>query len=112
MTDWTDETEEILTLLIKDWLKSQGHTQADLGKALNSGSSRMPALIEIIKAEHKAGGMIYVAKKLCAIEDSWNKKEENESNDKSLKDPFGQLDLILQELREKSHGDNYNGSTE
>ena len=49
MESWTTKSEEDLTLLIKDWLKAQNRTQADLGKSLQSSSSRMPALIEVLK---------------------------------------------------------------
>lgn len=102
MESWTKETEEELTLLIKDWLKGQGRTQSDLGKSLKANSSRMPALIEVLKEEFKKGGMAFVASKLCLIERGWvtGKESQSESNDNP--DPFSQLDFILQELKDKS----------
>ena len=102
MASWTKETEEELTLLIKDWLKAQGKTQSDLGKSLKTSSSRMPALIEVLKGEFKKGGMIFVAAKLCCIEKEWSKGEIISSESLVSSDPFSQLDLILQELKDKS----------
>ncbi len=107
MYEWTNTTEEELTVLIKDWLKAIGRTQSDLGKALKSASSRMPALIEILKSEYRAGGMPYVASKLCEIETKWSTSSPfpEKEEEKLLvvnSDPFSQLDFILQELRDKS----------
>ena len=102
MASWTKETEEELTLLIKDWLKAQGKTQSDLGRSLKTSSSRMPALIEVLKAEFKKGGMTFVAAKLCWIEKEWSTGEIITSESLSTSDPFSQLDLILQELKDKS----------
>ena len=102
MGSWLLKTEEELTLLIKDWLKAQNRTQADLKKSLNANSSRMPSLIEILKNEFDRGGMSYVVTKLCSIEKNWSEKNEVSPQDSEINDPFDQLDLILQDLKDKN----------
>ena len=106
MKSWTSKKEEEVTLIIKDWLKSKGRTQSDLGKGLNATSSRMPALIEILQKEYILGGMPYLAERLCKIEEEWstsgNKNNESAKSNESISDPFGQLDLILKELENTS----------
>ena len=102
MEGWNAKTEEELTALIKDWLKSTGRNQAELGRSLNSASSRMPALIELLKSEYKLGGMPNIASRLCSIEKSWDEPNKSSPEEQIGSDPFGQLDLILQELRDKS----------
>ena len=105
MTEWSTKIEEELALLIKDWLKAQGRTQADLKNSLQAVSTRMPSLLEALKKEYLHGGIANVAKRLCLIEAAWaNNKtttKENKINmiDESI-DPFDQLDLLLEELRE------------
>tara|TARA_B100000700_G_scaffold267666_1_gene307670 strand:+ start:91 stop:411 length:321 start_codon:yes stop_codon:yes gene_type:complete len=102
MEKWTNETEEKLTLLIKEWLKNQGRTQVDLKESLQALSSRMPALIEVLKKEYSLGGIAKVAEKLCSIENDWSQEEQfNKVNQEHSKnDPFNQLDLLLEELQE------------
>ena len=39
MSGWTPEFEADLTLLLKDWLKQQGRTQADLRRNLRAVST-------------------------------------------------------------------------
>ena len=106
MTKWTQILEEELTLLIKDWLKHNGKTQVDLRDQLKSNSSRMPTLIESLRKEYSLGGMQKVAQKLCEIENDWSlqthKNKEILSGEKETSDPFNQLDLLLEELREDS----------
>ena len=97
MSQWTTEFEEELTLLIKDWLKTQGHTQADLGRILQATSTRMPAILEVLKKEHRLGGLQRMIKRLCEIEAEWTK---NSSESEKPLDPFGQLDLLLEEIRD------------
>ena len=53
MARWSSQIEEELTLLLKDWLKQQGRTQADLKRSLKAESTRMPALMNILKTENK-----------------------------------------------------------
>ncbi len=101
MSDWSKELEEELAILLKEWLKQQGRTQADLRKSLQALSTRMPALIEVLKIEYSQGGVTKLAMCLCKIEEDWSKipptihvEEENSS------DPLGQLDLLLEEIRD------------
>ena len=49
MAKWSEQIENELTLLIKDWLKAQGRTQADLRKSLEAVSSRMASLVDELK---------------------------------------------------------------
>ena len=105
MSKWSKEIEEELTLLLKDWLKAQGRTQADLRKSLKASSSRMPALLEAIQIEYRKGGLPNVAAHLCSIEKSWvnSQQPEIETEEKNLEssvDPFGQLDLLIEKIRE------------
>jgi len=49
MNPWSPDVEEELALVLKDWLKQQGRTQADLRRSLRATSTRMPALMEVLK---------------------------------------------------------------
>ena len=102
MPPWSNEIEEELALLIKDWLKQHRRTQADLRKDLQADSTRMPALMEVLKKEYSLGGLPKVAYRLCAIEKAWtnNQQDEKDTPPQPSSDPFGQLDLLLQEIRE------------
>ena len=101
MTKWNKEIEEELTLLVKDWLKNKGRTQLDLRESLEASSSRMPALLEVLRKEYALGGIPKIAERLCSIENDWAQQEtlrpEDQENMKS--DPFNQLDLLLEELQ-------------
>ena len=105
MSKWSDQVEEELVLLLKDWLKAQGRTQSDLRKSLKAASSRMPAIIEILKNEFSKGGFPKVATCLCNIEQDWvnDQQPKGEEERKTLNnaiDPFDQLDFLLEEIRE------------
>ena len=100
MTKWNKEIEEEITLLIKDWLKQKKKTQKDLKRILNASSERMPVLIETLKLEYSAGGLAQLLKILCAAEESWEQVNQIKRNEQSFSDPFGQLDLLLEELKE------------
>ncbi|WP_320668460.1 hypothetical protein [Prochlorococcus sp. MIT 1307] len=105
MTKWSEQVEEELALLLKDWLKAQGRTQADLKQSLSAVSTRMPAILEALKIEYSKGGLPNVAERLCIIEADWaNEKqtnnEEKATTSNSSHDPFDQLDLLLEEIRE------------
>ena len=67
MPQWSTQIEEDLTLLLKDWLKAQGRTQADLRTSLQAVSTRMPALIDVLKKEYMKGGLPKIASLLCTI---------------------------------------------
>ncbi len=104
MRTWSSEEEEELSILIKDWLKQQNRTQADLGCSLQAASSRMHALLEVLEKEYQAGGIIKVAARLCKIEAEWAEEEksnlgEDVQNTKT-ETPFNQLDFLLQAIRD------------
>ena len=106
MTPWSQELEDDLGSLLKDWLKSQGRTQADLRRSLRASSTRMPALLEVLERAYSLGGMPSVAARLCAIEAEWADGQPSDSFGDTVNaasdaaDPFGQLDLLLQEIRD------------
>ena len=102
MSGWTPEFEADLTLLLKDWLKQQGRTQADLRRNLRAVSTRMPALLEVLEREHKLRGLAGLADRLCSVEAEWHGQPANDSfgGATAEDDPFGQLDLLLQEIRD------------
>ena len=100
MSSWTPKVEEELTLVIKDWLKQHGKTQADLRKELEAESSRMPALIDVLRRDFSKGGLPKIALRLCSIEANWNSEQLINSKAKSEANPFGQLDMLLQEIKE------------
>ena len=103
MSQWSKHIEEELSLLLKDWLKAQGRTQGDLRKSLQAESTRMPALLEALRKEYLQGGLPNVAACLCKIEECWTNKSPQEKETDALKttiDPFDQLDLLLEKIRE------------
>ena len=109
MTRWSKELEDDLAALLKDWLKQQGRTQSDLRRSLRATSTRMPALMEVLEREHVLGGMPRLAERLCAIEAEWatdpgTSPQKDGGLDtvaaQSSGDPFGQLDLLLREIRD------------
>ena len=102
MSGWTPEFEADLTLLLKDWLKHQGRTQADLRRNLRAVSTRMPALLEVLEREHKLRGLAGLADRLCTVEAEWHGQPLSDSAGVATAedDPFGQLDLLLQEIRD------------
>ena len=100
MPKWSKHIEEELIALLKDWLKNKGKTQADLRESLNASSSRMPALIEVLQKEYSSGGIQKVAARLCLVEEYWSKNPQNNQISSESSDPFNQLDLLLEELKE------------
>ena len=107
MPQWSTQIEEDLTLLLKDWLKAQGRTQADLRTSLQAVSTRMPALIDVLKKEYLKGGLPKIASLLCTIEANWRNNKETVQKTQEVVDlakpsidPFDQLDLLLEEIRE------------
>ncbi|HJN36000.1 MAG: hypothetical protein AB8E74_05400 [Prochlorococcus sp.] len=99
MPTWSDDVENELSHLIKEWLKQQERTQADLRRSLRATSTRMPALMEELAKEHQKGGISQVAARLCAIEAEWAEEEGDGSSELRAADPFSQLDLLLNEIR-------------
>ena len=105
MYKWSKEIEEELSLLIKEWLKNTGRSQSELQESIKSNSSRMPAILEELEKEFATGGIKNVVYRLCEIEARWVKNKNIASlSDKKNHDPFGQLDLLLDEIRD--HCDN------
>ena len=102
MPAWTSEFEADLTLLLKDWLKQQGRTQADLRRSLRASSTRMPALLEVLAREHSMHGLSGLASRLCHVEAEWHgmPSQNLPGGTAADADPFGQLDLLLQEIRD------------
>ena len=100
MAKWNKSLEEEITLLIKDWLKQKKKTQKDLKRVLNANSERMPVLIETLKSEYSLGGLPQLLSVLCAIEESWANNNELKKSERVLADPFDQLDLLLEELKD------------
>ncbi len=91
---WSKDIEEDLILLIKDWLKQTGRTQAELCQSLNLTSSRMTSLIEFFKTDFSFGGIPIVAKRLCEVEETWNTDESGEAKKSLELNSAGQLDLL------------------
>ena len=100
MTKWNKDIEDEITLLVKDWLKQKKKTQKDLKRILNASSERMPVLIETLKLEHSTGGLAQLLKVLCAAEEYWEQGNQMKQSEEIISDPFGQLDLLLEELKE------------
>ncbi len=103
MPTWSTETKDELALILKDWLKHQGRSQAELKASLRATTTRMPSLIEVLENEYRLGGLLRVVGKLCQVEAEWNNKERGILESKETKesdDPFDQLDLLLEEIQE------------
>lgn len=100
MSIWSEQIEEEITFLLKEWLKQQGRTQADLKRSLQAQSTRMPALLEALQKEYRLGGLPKLAAMLCQIEDEWAENQDLPPAADQSADPFGQLDLLLQEIRD------------
>ncbi|MFM7269305.1 MAG: hypothetical protein ACKOZT_12115 [Cyanobium sp.] len=96
-----------LEAFLKDWLRHSGRTQADLRRALRLSSIRMPVLLDALQRIHHQEGLAALAEKLCAIESLWQTEAGQEgvsadNSEESLALSFGQLDLLLAEIRQES----------
>ena len=100
MSRWSRDLEDDLAALLKDWLKQQGRTQADLRRSLRAISTRMPAILEVLQREHRNHGLAGLASRLCAVEAEWHGGVSTSPDAEDASDPFGQLDMLLQEIRE------------
>jgi hypothetical protein len=80
-----------LQAFLKDWLRHTGRTQADLRRALQASSIRMPVLLEALERTHSQQGLAGLA------EDAG---EGGRALGLDLSDSLGQLDLLLQEIRQ------------
>ena len=104
MSKWSERIEEEVILLIKEWLKQHNKTQKDLRLSLNASSERMSALLEVLKSDYSRGGLPSLVSKLCEVENSWTNNSELVSKKSLDADPFGQLDLLLEEIKEDCNG--------
>ncbi|MCT0219786.1 hypothetical protein KQ304_12425 [Synechococcus sp. CS-1329] len=95
-----EQLEDLQTFL-KDWLRHQGRTQADLRRALRAESIRMPVLLDTLQQLHAQGGLSALAARLCGIEDLWQ-QDAGEMGDSSGTQEISQsqLDLLLEEIRQ------------
>ena len=100
MAAWTPDLEAELSQLLKDWLKQQGRTQADLRRSLKAVSTRMPALLEVLERAHQLHGLSGLVARLCHVEAEWHGCADRQDEAAEQSDPFGQLDLLLQEIRQ------------
>jgi hypothetical protein len=104
MASLTAEQLDDLQAFLKDWLRHTGRTQADLRRALRATSIRMPVLIEELQRIHAHSGLVALAERLCGIEQLWQGEEEEDVSDETrfggLTESFGQLDLLLEEIRQ------------
>ena len=94
----TEEQLEELQAFLKDWLRHAGRTQSDLRRALRAPSIRMPVLLEELRRIHEQGGLTALADRLCGIEAGWMAEERHEEGPPGS---LGQLDLLLQEIRQE-----------
>ena len=107
MATLSDTEREELQSFLKDWLRHAGRTQADLRRALQAGSIRMPVLIDALAATFAREGLNGLAAQLCAIENRWQGEAPGAGpgpEGAELDDCFGQLDLLLQEIRMDQDG--------
>lgn len=115
MAHLSAEQLEDLQGFLKDWLRHCGRTQADLRRALRAASTRMPVLLEELQLLHAHQGLIGLVEKLCGIEQQWRAEAHNplwpaadhgdadddpdDRDSEDLDDRFGQLDLLLEQIR-------------
>ncbi len=89
---------EDLQSFVKDWLRHQGRTQADLRRALRAESIRMPVLLEALQHIHDERGLVGLAERLCGIEQHWH-EDQPAPECGEASDGLGQLDLLLEAIR-------------
>jgi hypothetical protein len=104
MASLTAEQLDDLQAFLKDWLRHTGRTQADLRRALQASSIRMPVLLEALQRTYAGEGLTGLAQQLCGIEDRWQRQDSSpqagaESDPDGGEASLGQLDLLLQEIR-------------
>lgn len=99
MATLTTEQLDDLQGFLKDWLRHSGRTQADLRRALRASSIRMPVLLEELQRLHRGEGLVGLVDRLCEIEAIWQ-GEDAAPGTALLDDSLGQLDLLLQEIRQ------------
>jgi hypothetical protein len=103
-----DQLDDLQTFL-KDWLRHTGRTQADLRRALRAASIRMPVLVEELHRIHSREGLAGLAERLCGIEALWQGEDQGQEPEALASAPgfhqsLGQLDLLLEEIRQEQQG--------
>ena len=93
---------EVIDQSAKKIVETVRRTQADLRRSLRAVSTRMPALLEVLAREHRLHGLSGLATRLCQVEAEWHGEQTEGGREESPggADPFGQLDMLLQEIRE------------
>ena len=104
MSSLTSDQLEDLQVFLKDWLRHTGRTQADLRRALHAASIRMPVLLEVLQRTYSNQGLPGLADQLCRVEELWRSEDgaggPAEDGGSGLDASLGQLDLLLQEIRQ------------
>lgn len=104
MSTFSNDELEDLQIFLKDWLRHAGRTQADLRRALQAASIRMPVLLDVLQRTYSRDGLPGLADQLCRVEELWQGEDEaSEREDDGLpglEASLGQLDLLLQEIRQ------------
>ena len=101
-----DQLDDLQSFL-KDWLRHSGRSQSDLRRALRTASIRMPVLLEELLRIQSREGLGGLAEKLCSIEALWLQEDQGEhplgdrAGEAMEADPLGQLDLLLEEIRQE-----------
>ena len=100
------EQLEDLQSFVKDWLRHRCRTQADLRRALRLSSIRMPVLLEELQRIQQQQGLAALAETLCGVESRWQAEDgeglpPEEEREDSFAASFGQLDLLLEEIRQE-----------
>jgi hypothetical protein len=103
MASLSAEQLEDLHSFLKDWLRHRGRTQADLRRALQASSIRMPVLLEVLQHTYARQGVTGLAEQLCGVEDSWQ-QAGGAPIGLDAAEELGQLDLLLQEIRAERPG--------
>ena len=105
MTSLSEQQLEDLQVFLKDWLRHTGRTQADLRRALQASSIRMPVLLEVLQHTYSQQGPVGLAERLCAVEERWQQEDGAPvlAPGGIPQADLGQLDLLLQEIRADRH---------
>lgn len=121
MATFTAQQLEALQTFLKDWLRHAGRTQADLRRALQASSIRMPVLLEVLEHTYRREGLAGLASQLCAVEERWQLEDgavtpapasaggKDAGSGAGEPSPgegadFGQLDQLLLEIRGEQTG--------
>ena len=109
-TTYSADQLDDLQSFLKDWLRHSGRSQSDLRRALRTASIRMPVLLEELLRIQANEGLAGLAEKLCSIEALWCQEDQGEEHSLAdlagadlEADPLGQLDLLLEEIRQEDH---------